>query len=218
MLNEEMFFKKIIITEKKENSLFFFHNPLGVKRLTCLRLQFSHLNKHKFKHGFWGTITPMCAFNPKIGSTEHFLLWCHINSSRRLKLFDNLNKINHSFIKLSTKDQVNILYGYSSNNSICLSQDIIKLPINFRTKAGRFNRPLIRFNKWMCFYISHPFVLSNIVKCNLSKFPVSYIAGYKSTPYYSFKLLDSFFFLLKTKSYFPIFLFAANYKVNKNYI
>ena len=39
-------FKKIIITEKKKNSLFSIHNPLGVKLLTRLRLQLSHLNEH----------------------------------------------------------------------------------------------------------------------------------------------------------------------------
>ena len=39
--------------------------------------------------------------------------------SQRLELFDNLNEINPSFIKLSARGQVNILlYDHSSNNSI----------------------------------------------------------------------------------------------------
>ena len=54
-------FKKSIIKEKKENSLFGAYDPLGVKLLTRLRLQFSHLNEHKFKHGFSDTVDPMCA-------------------------------------------------------------------------------------------------------------------------------------------------------------
>ena len=49
----------MIITEKEENSLFSIHNPVGVKLLTRLRLQFSHLNEHKFRHGFEDTISPM---------------------------------------------------------------------------------------------------------------------------------------------------------------
>ena len=40
------------ITEKKENSLFSIHNPVGVKLLTRLRLQLSHLNEDTFRHGF----------------------------------------------------------------------------------------------------------------------------------------------------------------------
>ena len=76
------------------------------------------------------------------------ILRCHFYSSQRLELFDNLNKINSSFFKLSAKDQVsNLLYGYSSNNPISLSEDIIKLVINFLIKSGRFDRPLIRLNQ-----------------------------------------------------------------------
>ena len=65
----------------------------------------------------------------------------------RLELFANLNKINSSFFKLSAKDQVNILlYSHSSDNPIYLSQDIIKLVINFLINSGCFDKLIIRFN------------------------------------------------------------------------
>ena len=64
----------MIITEKKENSLFSVYDSLGVKRLTRLRLQFSHLNEHKFRHGFGDTVNPMRGYNTEIEDTEHFLL------------------------------------------------------------------------------------------------------------------------------------------------
>ena len=138
----------MIITEKKENSLFSIHNPVGVKVLTRLRLQLSHLNEHKFRHGFEDTISPMCSCNTEIESNEHFLLRCYFYSSQRLELLDKLNKINSSFFKLSAKDQVNILlYGYSSEKPISLSGDIIKLVINFLIESGRFDRPLISFKQ-----------------------------------------------------------------------
>ena len=41
-------FKKLIISEKGENPLFSVYDPLGVKLLTRLTLEFSHLNEHKF--------------------------------------------------------------------------------------------------------------------------------------------------------------------------
>ena len=132
-------FKKMIIRQKKENSFFSIHTPVGVKLLPRLRLQLIHLNEYKFRHGFEDTISPMCSCNTKIESNEHFLLRCHFYSSQRLELFDNLNKINSSFSKLSAKDQVNILLcGYSSNNLISLNKEIIK-PINFLIKSGRFD-------------------------------------------------------------------------------
>ena len=59
-------FKKLIKCEKKEKSLFSIYDPLGVELLTCRRLQFSHLNEHKFRHGFGDTINAMCACGVKL--------------------------------------------------------------------------------------------------------------------------------------------------------
>ena len=56
-----------VCCEKKENSLFCIYNPLTVKLFIFLRLQFSHLNEHKFRRGFSDTINPMFACG-----TEYF--------------------------------------------------------------------------------------------------------------------------------------------------
>ena len=53
------FFKKMIVIETKVKSLFSVYEPLGVKLLTRIRLQFSHLDKHKFRHGFGDTVCSM---------------------------------------------------------------------------------------------------------------------------------------------------------------
>ena len=91
-------FKKLSKCEKKKNSIFLIYDPLGVKLLTCLRLQFSHLNEHKFRNGFGDTINAMCACGSEVGTTEHFLLRCHLCSSQRLELFENLKKLTQVFL------------------------------------------------------------------------------------------------------------------------
>ena len=59
-------FKKAIITEKLENFLDNIYDPIPVKLLSRLRLIFTHLNKHKFRHGksymsiLCDTVNPMC--------------------------------------------------------------------------------------------------------------------------------------------------------------
>ena len=53
------FLKKMIVIEIKVKSLFSVYEPLGVKLLTRIRLQFSHLDKHKFRHGFGDTVGSM---------------------------------------------------------------------------------------------------------------------------------------------------------------
>ena len=48
-----------MIANEKENSIFSVYDPLVVKFLTHLRLQFSHLNEHKLRHGFGNTVSPV---------------------------------------------------------------------------------------------------------------------------------------------------------------
>ena len=106
--------------------LFCIYDPLGVKLLTRLRLQFSHLNEHKFRHGFSDTINPMCACGTETETTEHFLLHCQFYSTQRLELFENLEKVEPNFLSLSAKNQVLILLYGSRTISENLNQEILK--------------------------------------------------------------------------------------------
>ena len=138
----------MIVTDDKESSVFSVCDPCVVKLLTHLRLQFSHLKEHKFRHGFGDTASPMCGCNAEIEDTEHFLLRCHFYSIQRFELFNNINKVDPSFTQLDPKEQVNILlYSYPPIKSNALNQDIIKFVINFLKKSGRFDKPLISFNQ-----------------------------------------------------------------------
>ena len=95
-----------------------------MKLLSRLRLQFTHLNEHGFRHGFNDTVNPMCQCGADdIEATEHFLLRCHCFSTQISELFDNPYRLNPSFSKLNTKEKVvNLLYGSTSNSS---SLDVI---------------------------------------------------------------------------------------------
>ena len=54
-------FKRTIVSELKEKPIFSIYDPLGIKLLTRLRLGFSYLNEHKFRHCFKDAVSPMCA-------------------------------------------------------------------------------------------------------------------------------------------------------------
>ena len=96
-------FKKLILIKKKENSIFSICDPLGVKLLTRLRLNFSHLNEHKFRHGFNDTLNPLCACGNDIETTQHFLLRCHQYSSQRKELFEKLEELYSKYINFKPK-------------------------------------------------------------------------------------------------------------------
>ena len=85
-------FKKIILSfiRPKENSVFAIHGTKGLKLLTCLTLNFSHLNEHKFRHGFKDTVDPMCKCGLETEKTLHFLLCCRLYSTIRTELLDDI--------------------------------------------------------------------------------------------------------------------------------
>ena len=60
----------------------------------------------------------MSACGSEVETTEHFLLCCHLYSPQRLELFENLKKVDSSFLNLNVKDKVNFLsYGSRSELS-----------------------------------------------------------------------------------------------------
>ena len=107
--------------KKKENPLFSIYDPLGVKLLTHLRLEFSHLNERKFRHGFGDTINAMCTCGSEAAFL--FLLRCHLYSPKRRELFENLEKVDSSFLNLNVKDKVMVKY-------MVLNQQLPKAPIS----------------------------------------------------------------------------------------
>ena len=138
-------FKKLIKCEKIENSVFSIFDPLGVKLLTRLRLQFSHLNEHKFRHGFGDTINVMFACGSEVETTEHLLWRCHLYSPQRLKLFENLENVDSSFLNLKVKEKASfLLYGSQSATSKSSNHKILKFVIKYIKETACFDTPLFR--------------------------------------------------------------------------
>ena len=52
------------------------NNPLELKFLTRLRIGFSHLKEHKFKHNFQDAVDPLCSCGNNTESAVHFFLHC----------------------------------------------------------------------------------------------------------------------------------------------
>ena len=92
-------------TRPKENSIYAIHNISGLKLLTRLRLNFSHLNEHKFRHNFKDTINPMCSCGFEPETTDHYLLRCKLYTDLRLDLLNNIYTIDQS-LKNFPKDQL----------------------------------------------------------------------------------------------------------------
>ena len=76
-------FKEIIVSFiwPKMNSVFVIHELKGSKLMARLRLNFSHLNEHKFRYSFRDTVDLMCECDLETETTIHFLLRCTLYST-----------------------------------------------------------------------------------------------------------------------------------------
>ena len=64
--------KLLSFIRPSKRSIFNVNDSEGVKYLTRLRLCFSHLNKHKFRHGLLHTLNPLCNCSLEVRENEHF--------------------------------------------------------------------------------------------------------------------------------------------------
>ena len=95
-------------------------------------------------HSFNDTVNPMCACGKEVETTEHFLLRCHLYSTKRFELFEYLEKVEPAFFGLNTSDQVHfLLYGSQTNTLKNFNHDILKNVIIYLKATGRFEIPLI---------------------------------------------------------------------------
>ena len=63
-----------------ENSILNVFDQEGLKLLTRLRLGFSHLNEHRFRHNFQECLEPLCTCSLETENTSHYLLHCYHNA------------------------------------------------------------------------------------------------------------------------------------------
>ena len=94
---------------------FMTHLVLGL--LNRLRLGFSHLREHKFRHNFADTLNPLCSCSLENEDTEHYFLCCQNNISFRTTLMNDLSNIGTAIASFNSNDFLRvILYRDKSFN------------------------------------------------------------------------------------------------------
>ena len=113
------------------NSIYNIHKPLGVKYLTRLRIGFSHLKEHKFKHNFHYSIDPMCSGSKGIETTINFFLHCASFNTQRQTLFNKIANID-----------ANILTENEDSSENSFNKAMLNASIEFVLSTKRFSNPL----------------------------------------------------------------------------
>ena len=121
-----------------KRSIFNVNNPEDVKYLTRLRLCFSHLNEHKFRHGFLDTLSPLSNCSLEVEDNEHFFLRCLSLENARRSPFIHISSINSSFKHLSSHLKVELLLFGDPKLSAIDNNLILKASIKCIMTTSRF--------------------------------------------------------------------------------
>ena len=125
-----------------QSSIFNVFYPIGIKLLTRLRLDFSHLNEHRFRHNFKNCMNPLCSCSLEIEDTLHYLLHCHHFSVCRRDLLNSVKTVFNNFESLPENAKKSILlYGDSSLDQN-KNQIILQATINYIKASERFSESL----------------------------------------------------------------------------
>ena len=113
---------------------------LGFVFLTQLRVGFSHLREHKFRHDFLDIVDPICSCRTKaVENTKHYLLHCSIFANQRTVSFDDLRNIGIGFGPLDSSTFSRILLFGNPNFSDNVNSGIIYAVIKFIESTNRFS-------------------------------------------------------------------------------
>ena len=122
-----------------ESNVYNIFDPIGLKLLTRLRLGFSHLNEHRFRHNFQDCLNPLCSCSLEIEDTSHYLLHCHHFSQYRIDLMNSVKFILENFESLSDNVKNDILLYGDSRLDGNKNRFILEATLTYIKSTDRFS-------------------------------------------------------------------------------
>ena len=107
-----------------KNSLYSISDIDGIKYLTKLRLKFSALNEHKFRHRF-DCLDPCCTSGEAVEDNEHFFLHCPRFEMMRRDLLGQLSDITGVDIRVMDSKSLFQLLLFGITNVTVLEYRIV---------------------------------------------------------------------------------------------
>ena len=111
----------------------------AVKHLTQLRMQFSPLNAHRFRHNF-DCQSPLCVCGEEDENNEHFFLHYHLFQTMRNELFGHVSHIlGFSILDLDAKVLCEMILYRSSKLNVLVNRHLIEATFQFIQSTKRFS-------------------------------------------------------------------------------
>ena len=127
----------------KANSIFNSNRSKGLKFVTRLRLELSHLREHKFKHSFQDSINPICSCCLNVEPAIHYFLHCPQFTIERHTLLNTISQINNKLLDSNESNLIqNLLFGDPSKDTET-NTEILNATVNYVLMANRFDERLL---------------------------------------------------------------------------
>ena len=124
-----------------QSDVFNIFESIGLKFLTRLHLNFSHLNEHRFRHNFQGYLNPFsCSLQTE--DTIHYLLHCHHFSQHRIDLINSVKYIFEDFDSLSGNAKKDLLLYGDPRFDINKNKFILEATLFYIESTERFSGSL----------------------------------------------------------------------------
>ena len=126
------------------NPIYNIFNSVGLKYLTCLRLELSHLNEHRFNHNFQDCINPLCSCSLEPESNSYFFFDCHHYTILRTDLMNSLKQIDENILSLSEYCLVKLLLFDDPKYNLIDNCHILNVSINFVLRSEKFKGSIMQ--------------------------------------------------------------------------
>ena len=130
--------KLLRIIRPEKNPVYNIYDILGIKLLTRLRVNFSPLNEHRFRHNF-DCLSPICICGTGKEDNEHYLPHCPQFTAQRQDLLGQVSDVGYDVGSMNSKDLCHLLLYGNPNESTFANRIILEATISFIKTSGRFN-------------------------------------------------------------------------------
>ena len=122
------------------------NDAIGIKLITRLRLDFSHLHEHKSKHNFQDMLNPLSSCCIKVESTSHYFLHWHFFDALQATLMNDLRSIGSDLPTVTDGNLTNILVYSNHRYDDKTNQIILMRVIRYIKDSQRYDEPLFNLS------------------------------------------------------------------------
>ena len=121
-------------------SIYNIFDPTGLK--SNLRLGFSYLNEHRFRHNFQDCLNPLCSCSLEIEDTSHYVLLCHHILHHRVDLMNSVKSVCDNFESIPDNVKKDLILFGDTRFDENKNKVILETTISYIKSSGRFSGSL----------------------------------------------------------------------------